>query len=658
MDKTFNISVKNKRAKNLSKIPYVCGNKDYRVAFDFDDDWNQYPIKTARFVTADGTPYEETVIDNQCKFPQIMDTFRADVGVYAGDLVTTTPAVVECLRSIRSGTGATPEVPEPDRYDQMMEAINADALRAEEAANAAEEKLENMQERYYTPNVDEDGNLTWEPNADDMPDLPPVNIKGPEGSQEIFVVRRLGSNGVDKTYAEIEAAIEQNLVVLLVVHGETYNYIRTTSAGMEFCRYYNSQNTTYLGIWESRAVLAKDGVLTFKTFTPAQTPNPRKLKFTGAVSAEYDGSSEVTVEIPEGGGGSGLPTGGEPHQMLVTDAEGNATWEKRTHWEEKIVLLPETQVAQTADDSSEFPLTTPFSQFPQDGEAYTVNWNGVEYSGVVMAWEMNGIPMAVLGNAAMAGVDGAVDNGHPYVIGAIPPEYSEMMGGAYGAVMPLDGSTSATISVTSSEVHKIPDKFINLPIMIHDAITLTLNEDGTFTSDTPFATAYGKDELTLARSIRVVCPADVDIGDMKMGTESYYTVSNVSKGTSFLGSLCIRCEIATYIDLSENDMAPVKIELVWHGLSDENGGYRVLCFWKNLPQLRVVNGGNSNKNPTLYYSVTSNSWEVNYNHSVDESGNGWFAGTVEGTALILSSPDGSRWQITVDDTGALATVKL
>lgn len=32
-------------------------------------------------------------------------------------------------------------------------------------------------------------------------------------------------------------------------------------------------------------------------------PNPYKLTFTGAVSAEYDGSAAVSVEIPEGGGG-------------------------------------------------------------------------------------------------------------------------------------------------------------------------------------------------------------------------------------------------------------------------------------------------------------------------------------------------------------------
>lgn len=36
---------------------------------------------------------------------------------------------------------------------------------------------------------------------------------------------------------------------------------------------------------------------------PAALPNPNKLTFTGAVSAEYDGSEAVSVEIPEGGGG-------------------------------------------------------------------------------------------------------------------------------------------------------------------------------------------------------------------------------------------------------------------------------------------------------------------------------------------------------------------
>ena len=45
-------------------------------------------------------------------------------------------------------------------------------------------------------------------------------------------------------------------------------------------------------------------------------------------------------------------------------------------------------------------------------------------------------------------------------------------------------------------------------------------------------------------------------------------------------------------------------------------------------------------------------------HTLDWSGNAWFAGTVEGTAIILSSPNGSRWKITVDDIGTLVTAKV
>lgn len=37
---------------------------------------------------------------------------------------------------------------------------------------------------------------------------------------------------------------------------------------------------------------------------PTKLPNPNSLKFTGAVTAEYDGSSAVTVNIPTGSGGS------------------------------------------------------------------------------------------------------------------------------------------------------------------------------------------------------------------------------------------------------------------------------------------------------------------------------------------------------------------
>lgn len=45
-------------------------------------------------------------------------------------------------------------------------------------------------------------------------------------------------------------------------------------------------------------------------------------------------------------------------------------------------------------------------------------------------------------------------------------------------------------------------------------------------------------------------------------------------------------------------------------------------------------------------------------HTLDWDGNAWYAGTVEGTALILTSPNGTRYQITVDDTGALTATEI
>lgn len=45
-------------------------------------------------------------------------------------------------------------------------------------------------------------------------------------------------------------------------------------------------------------------------------------------------------------------------------------------------------------------------------------------------------------------------------------------------------------------------------------------------------------------------------------------------------------------------------------------------------------------------------------HTLDWYGNAWYAGTVEGTALILSSPNGTRFKVTVDDNGTLSATAI
>ena len=68
----------------------------------------------------------------------------------------------------------------------------------------------------------------------------------------------------------------------------------------------------------------------------------------------------------------------------------------------------------------------------------------------------------------------------------------------------------------------------------------------------------------------------------------------------------------------------------------------------NSKYLHIVGNGNSNTN-------RSNA------HTVDKNGNGWFAGTIEGTALILksSTPNSTkRFRITVDDSGAISATAI
>lgn len=60
---------------------------------------------------------------------------------------------------------------------------NTSAANAENSAKAAQEALANMEERYYVPSVDTDGNLSFTPTSSEMTAVDTVNIRGPQGIQ-------------------------------------------------------------------------------------------------------------------------------------------------------------------------------------------------------------------------------------------------------------------------------------------------------------------------------------------------------------------------------------------------------------------------------------------------------------------------------------------
>ena len=117
----ISITVKNKVAR-ADKVIIVCDNSDYTAVFDFDDEWSAYDTKTARFVYC-GTYTDVVITGNECPIPKIQDARSLYVGVYAGDLHTTTPAYISCVPSILCGNGI-PADPTPDVYAQIMELLN------------------------------------------------------------------------------------------------------------------------------------------------------------------------------------------------------------------------------------------------------------------------------------------------------------------------------------------------------------------------------------------------------------------------------------------------------------------------------------------------------------------------------------------------------
>lgn len=117
----INITVADKIARS-DGANYICGNSDYVVNFKFDSEWDAYETKTARFSYNGG--YVDVVFDgDQCPIPIISDTYCFFVGVYAGNLHTTTPVRVPCKKSILCG-GGSPAAPTDDVYAQLMAKLN------------------------------------------------------------------------------------------------------------------------------------------------------------------------------------------------------------------------------------------------------------------------------------------------------------------------------------------------------------------------------------------------------------------------------------------------------------------------------------------------------------------------------------------------------
>lgn len=185
-----------------------------------------------------------------------------------------------------------------------------------------------------------------------------------------------------------------------------------------------------------------------------------------------------------GGSGGGLPTGGAAHQMLVTDADGNALWEDRKiySYSDTVEVLPETTVEINPDDVDGY-ITEPLGGSLVAGNDYTVTYNGTEY--VCKAQEVQvDFVLTCVGN--VGAMTGEGDTGEPFVFAVFPPEIAQDAG-FYAAVYALDGSATVTIKIGGviENIHRLDHKY--LPEYMYGEE----NEDVTFLNETSFSESAG-----------------------------------------------------------------------------------------------------------------------------------------------------------------------
>lgn len=119
---TIDIIIRNKTASAVDPPCIVCGNSDYNVKFDFDDEWQAHNNKIGVFAyNRCGEWQSEKVLfeGDTCPVPALHGVRSVWIGVTAGDVQTSTPADVPC-RMGATDFSDTNEPPSADVWGQIL----------------------------------------------------------------------------------------------------------------------------------------------------------------------------------------------------------------------------------------------------------------------------------------------------------------------------------------------------------------------------------------------------------------------------------------------------------------------------------------------------------------------------------------------------------
>lgn len=312
----INITVREKSARADDRARIVCGNSDYAVRFDFDEEWEAYDLKTARFITEGGFFTDVQFTGSDCAVPVLTGTRTLLVGVFAGDVRTTTPAYIPAIPCI-TNNGGIPAAPPPDVYAQLMNRFAA--LEAPAAVLYTEQELTNEQKAQARKNIGA-GTGTGEVTSTAI-----ERALGYKPVNAFYVTVTPASSGdqttgtADKTDAEIYAAYAAGSAVFCRVaseghffgHPATLPIFAAVKDGDNYMFAFCGSGAPRSGTGDAAVTVTVTrnqhnwyvfyDALAKKTDIPTalKSPNALTLKL-GGTTVVYDGSAAKTFEIPDG----------------------------------------------------------------------------------------------------------------------------------------------------------------------------------------------------------------------------------------------------------------------------------------------------------------------------------------------------------------------
>lgn len=312
----INITVREKSARADDRARIVCGNSDYAVRFDFDEEWEAYDLKTARFITEGGFFTDVQFTGSDCAVPVLTGTRTLLVGVFAGDVRTTTPAYIPAIPCI-TDNGGIPAAPPPDVYAQLMNRFAA--LEAPAAVLYTEQELTNEQKAQARKNI---GAGT---GSGEVTSTAIETALGYKPVNAFYVTVTPASSGdqttgtADKTDAEIYAAYAAGSAVFCRVaseghffgHPATLPIFAAVKDGDNYMFAFCGSGAPRSGTGDAAVTVTVTrnqhnwyvfyDALAKKTDIPTalKSPNALTLKL-GGTTVVYDGSAAKTFEIPDG----------------------------------------------------------------------------------------------------------------------------------------------------------------------------------------------------------------------------------------------------------------------------------------------------------------------------------------------------------------------